>query len=151
MVFRRDRARDTDARWRRPRISVRRRWCDGDVVSSRKSGNVHRYFIQLEKASKSQSSPLLLCSASCRCSCWYSPYKRSTHTEVSVVPNLATLLCFQDSVKRRTRQHLPGDGDFRYTPRAFRSPKPRCRLWFYSIGSTCSGQHNILLPILLIG
>ena len=60
MVFRRG-AHDTDARWRRPR-SVRRRWCDGDVVSSRKSGNV-RYFIQLEKASKSQSSSALLAAA----------------------------------------------------------------------------------------
>ena len=130
MVFRRG-ARDTDARWRRPR-SVRRRWCDGDVVSSRKSGNV-RYFIQLEKASKSQSSSALLLAAA------DIAHTRSTYRR-SVVRNLA-LLCFQNSVKRRTRQHLPGDGDFRYTPWVW-SPKPGARIRFYSIGSTCSGQQH---------
>ena len=98
---------------------------DGDGVVEKKR---QRSLIQLEKASKSLAI---------------------TTSSLVRIP-----LVFQNSVKRRTRQHLPGDGDFRHTPRVWSPSVAQFAIASgnashgpYTIGSTCSGQLPLSLFI----
>ena len=79
--------------------------------------------------------------------------------QVTITSSLVRIpLVFQNSVKRRTRQHLPGDGDFRHTPRVWSPSVAQFTAQFAiasgdashgpnTIGSTCSGQLPLWLFI----